>query len=190
MLKKIVGITAILMVAGFYAFWSEEKPLGGQTFPASDALVVNKPNLNIEKTHSVIKASYPDTNKGTDSASTEQKKISEETEKEFLKLKIPQNFSSSPKERYQQIYSIYLTSSFYLNEVAAGNLSTNKEQLTKALRGLALYFREMESSDQPDSALALIEANYSSLFHEAIDELTPSDKDLIESALKLQSGEK
>jgi hypothetical protein len=54
---------------------------------------------------------------------------------------------------------------------------------------MALYFKEMDSAYQPDSALAIIEANQSALFHDALAELSPEDKALIEEALKLQSEE-
>ena len=120
---------------------------------------------------------------------SENQQITQETKREFLALSIPDKFSSSPKERYLQINTIYLTCSFYLNEVAAGNLSTNKSELLKALKGVALYFKEMESLQQPDSALAMVEQNHLALFNEVLLELSPTEKSLIEEALKLQADE-
>jgi hypothetical protein len=127
--------------------------------------------------------------KASSFVSHEEQKITRETERDFLTLKIPETFPSSQEERYQQIYSIYLISTFYLNKVAAGNLTTNKDHLTKALKGLALYFHEMESTYQPDSALTLIESNTPSLFQESLQDLSLNEKTLIEEALKIQAEE-
>ena len=187
--KKIIALAFLLIVIVFFAFQSGEKAqveTSGETNqPATHKEVITAP----EKTSAPSSLDISSEKKTPSVETGQEKNISQETERDFLKLKIPETLPSSPKERYQVVYSTYLISSFYINEVAAGHLNTNKERLTKAFKGMALYFKEMDSAYQPDSALAIIEANQSALFHDALAELSPEDKALIEEALKLQSEE-
>ena len=89
-----------------------------------------------------------------------------ETELEFLQMNIPASLSSIYNVRYQEVYSIYQKSSFYLSEIAADRLETNKEKLAKAFRGLILYFNEGNVMDQMDSALVIIHQEHPGLFDE------------------------
>lgn len=189
MAKKILALT--LLLAGIVFFSLQSKDEGqdekvGETTKEAPLKVISPPK---ELSPSTAPTANIQEKKILPSEASEEKKISLETERDFLKLKLPATLPSSSKERYEIVYKTYLISSFYLNEVAAGNLSTDKDRLTKAFRGMALYFKEMDSTYQPDSALALIEANHSALFHDALEELPSEEKTLIEEALKLQSEE-
>jgi hypothetical protein len=110
-----------------------------------------------------------------------------ETEKEFLEMKLLTTFSSVKEIRYQEIYNIYQKTSFYLSEVAANRLETNKENLLKSFKGLITYFNEDSSMEQMDSALFIIQQEEPGLFEESLKELSKKDRDIIKKILKIQS---
>jgi hypothetical protein len=110
-----------------------------------------------------------------------------ETELEFLQMNIPASLSSIKEVRYQEVYSIYQKSSFYLSEIAADRLETNKENLSKAFKGLILYFSEGNVMDQMDSALVIIQQENPGLFDEAMSELSKKDRLIIEKLLDMQN---
>lgn len=119
-----------------------------------------------------------------------QSEITQETEKEFLAMIIPESLSNIKEERYQQVYKVYQQTAFYLSEVAANNLPPNKNNLVKAFRGLVIYYNEIKSiQNQEDDALAIIQAERPAIFDEALEELSKPDQSLIKQILKIQLSE-
>jgi hypothetical protein len=146
------------------------------TTAATEALAVAETKVDVKETKTLKKKQ-----------GISQKEIALETEKEFLSMTIPSEFSDVKEVRYKEMYDLYQKSNFYLNEVAAEHLDTSKENLLKAFKGLAIYYSENSIDDQTDSAIAIIKEEKAFLYEEAFKALSKKDKAIIKKLVKLQS---
>ena len=133
-----------------------------------------------------VKESTPPATKAVDGI-REQKEVTKETENDFKALKIPAKLSETTEIKYKQVMEIYQKTSFYLSEIASGNIQPEKSNLKKAFTGLSVYFQEVNPADGlEDDALVMIEENYPANFEEALKEMPRKDELVIRKILKLQ----
>lgn len=157
------------------------------TTPTAEKTVTAQPEIPAPIASSAPEATIPAPLKIKKKTGMSQKEIARETEQEFMAMNIPSSFSDVKEVRYQEMYTIYQKSSFYLNEIAAGHLDTTRENLLKAFTGLATYYRENSMRDQMDSSLVIISEEKPGLFEETLRELPKKDQEIIKTVLKLQS---
>ena len=148
-----------------------------QNAPSEEATIVLGPQ---------VKESTSITTKAVDGI-REQKEVTKETENDFKALKIPGKLAETKEIRYKQVMEIYQKTSFYLSEIASGNIQPEKSNLKKAFTGVSVYFQEVNPADGlEDDALVMIEENYPANFEEALKEMPRKDELMIRKILKLQ----
>ena len=189
-LKYIIPLV-IILVAILVVNHEKSKPAPVAEVQSTTSVVEEKKSVAINeasetKASSEIAPSSPD-QKPKKNAVINHKENARETEREFLAMTIPSSFSNVKEVRYQELYNIFLKSTFYLSDVAADRLETNKENLLKALKGLSTYFEENSMAEQTDSALLIIQQEKPGLFEEAFHDLSKKDQEVIKNILKLQS---
>jgi hypothetical protein len=185
---KYIIILIIILAAAFFTNHDKSAPKTVAVDEKKIALVSIKPEVAPKIPESKAPPALEEvTKKSKKKSGQTQKEITLETEKEFLTMNIPTSFSSVKEVRYQEIYTIYQRTSFYLSEVAADRLETNKENLSKAFKGLITYFKEGSQLEQMDSALVIIQQEKPGMFEEALNDLSKKDRDIIKTILKLQS---
>ena len=187
---KYIIILIIILAAAFFINHDKSAPktVAVDENKIAVAVVSIKPEVAPKIPESKAPSALEEvTKKSKKKSGQTQKEITLETEKEFLTMNIPTSFSSVKEVRYQEIYTIYQRTSFYLSEVAADRLETNKENLSKAFKGLITYFKEGSQLEQMDSALVIIQQEKPGMFEEALNDLSKKDRDIIKTILKLQS---
>jgi hypothetical protein len=130
----------------------------------------------------ILKESTPDEN---DLNKEEMKEITQEVIEEFEALDIPQDLPEDKAERFTILNNSYLKSSYFLNEVAAGNINVKREDLSKAFSAIILFDKENDVSDISD-VLNMIEKDSPQVFHGALSELAnQKDADRIRTVQEL-----
>lgn len=140
--------------------------------PVKNEVVIIENNQPVAKTEAVKKLS-------PSPLEERNVKITKEVKREFDSLPLPIELPEERLERQVVADKYYLKTSFFLNEVAGGNLHPAQEDLEKAFKVIAAIHKDIPNDGQLPDVLRMVEEDHGAIFNQALRELSKEEESLI-----------